>query len=422
MIKQLVNIQGKKYATGLFWQPVRVGVTPYLYARQLSEKGKKGKGKYALFVEYQSMIGLVDSASGARSGMPSAAAAVTSSLSGFVSFLGMFQVENYFYLVAVRNGVIIRDTLIETESEARKTYAELSNIPDWGGLFAPASWGMPRSQERFLPELIQVGVVEKLRPISMAKSISVSVVLGVIFLALLGGLLYSPVMEMFEPKKTTALNPALMAEYQRQLEEKNKQLDEQFDIVKKPEKKPFDYPYSHLRNAVDLANLCYKATGFVMQPVFGWNQRSTRCDSENVEVTFVRSFGTLNDFYAVGGELLPGGIVNQVSDNEIRVTVKLPDLPEIESLDERDQDTVLRDISSVFQQVKINARIDVVNDTVTNGEEFETIKVISVNVSSKLIPSEFMRIFEGFDGIKLVSVKWDVGTRTWEYSILMYTK
>lgn len=418
MIKQVITLQGKKYATGLFWQPVGVGVTPYIYAQQLNEKVQN---KYSLYVEYQSLVGLADAHDGVHSGMASAAVAVTSALSGYVSFLGMFQVDNNFYLVAVRNGVIIRDVLIETESEARKEYAELSNIPDWGGLFAPSSWGMPRSQEKFLSELIQVGVIEKLRPISMKKSITISVILGGIFLVLLGVFLYSPIMEMFEPKKTVELNKDLLAEYQRQLEEKNKELDKKFDIVKK-EKKPMDYPYYHLPLVQDTAKLCYKAIGYVMQPVFGWNQKTTRCDSEHVYVTFVRDFGTLNDFYSVAGDLLPGGIVQQVSDNEIRVRVKLPSLPEFTSIDEREQQIVLRDISSVFQQIKMNANIRVVNDTVTNGEESETINVIEVNASSKLIPVEFMQIFGDFGGVNLTSVKWDVATRTWEYGVLVYTK
>ena len=418
MIKQVITVQGKKYATGLFWQPVGVGVAPYIYARQLAEKVQN---KYTLYVEYQSLVGLTEGRDGVHSGMASAAVAVTSALSGYVSFLGMFQVDNNFYLVAVRNGVIIRDVLIETESEARKIYAELSNIPDWGGLFAPSSWGMPRSQEKFLSELIQVGVIEKLRQISMKKSITISVVLGAVFLVLLGVFLYSPIMEMIEPKKTVELNKEMLAEYQRQLDEKNKELDKKFEIVKK-EKKPFDYPYNHLSMAWDRAKLCYKAIGFVMQPVFGWNQKTTRCDSEHVYVTFVRDFGTLNDFYSIAGELLPGGIVQQVSDNEIRVRVKLPQLPEYSSIDERDQETVLRDISSVFQQIKMNARVRVVNDTVSNGEESQTVNVIEVGASSKLIPSEFIQIFGDFDGVSLTSVKWDVGTRTWDYSVLVYTK
>lgn len=418
MIKQVISIQHRKFATGLFWQPVNAGVTPYVYARQLSEKGSK---KYTLFVEYKSMIGLGNSHDGVRSGMPSAAAMVMGSLSGFISFLGVFQVDGYFYLVAARNDVIIRDVLIESEVEARKVYAELSNIPDWGALFAPASWGMPRSQEKFLSDLLVNGVIEKLRQISMTKSIILSVGLGVGFLALLGAFLYSPVMEMFTPKTKVEVNSELMEEYKRQIEEKNKELDKQFEIVKK-EKKPLDYPYNHLPDVAERARLCYKAIGFMMQPVMGWNQRTTRCDMENATVVFSRGFGTLNDFYSIGGEILPGGIVDQISDNEISVKVKLPELKTGASLEERDQTTVMRDIVSVFQQIGINGSVKASSTTVRNEDTSEKVNMLVVNATSKLIPSEFMQIFDSFDGVYMRSVKWDVLARSWSYDIVVYTK
>lgn len=418
MIKQIVTIDHKKYATGLFWQPVTAGVNPYLYARQLVEKVNK---KYNLFVEYQSMIGLGDSHNGFRAGMPSVAALVASSLSGFISFLGVFQTGSNFYLIAVRNAVIIHDVLFETETEARKLYAELSNIPDWGALFAPASWGMPRSQEKFLSDFVARGTIVKLRQISMAKSVGVSVVIGGVFLVLLGLFLYSPVLKMFEPKKTTQLNPTLLAEYQRQLEAKNKQLDKEFEIVKK-EKIPLDYPYNHLPDVMERANLCYKAIAFVMQPVMGWSQKNTRCESEYAFVDFSRGFGTLNDFYAIGGDLFPGGIVEQVSNNEMKVRIKLPELEKFASIDERDQVTAMRDITSIFQQVKVNANVKVANQTLKNEDFEEKINVIEVTVSSKLIPTEFMQFFADFDGVYMKSVKWNVGARSWDYDVLVYTK
>ena len=420
MIKQVINIQHRKFATGLFWQPVTVGTNPYLYARQLADKGTK---KYTLFVEYKSMIGLGNSRDGIRSGMPSAAAMVTGALSGFISFLGVFQVDGYYYLVAARNDVIIRDILIESEVEARKVYAELSNIPDWGALFAPASWGMPRSQEKFLSDLMMNGAIEKLRQISMTKSIALSVGLGVGFLVLLGLFLYTPLSEVFSKKETKAtINPELMAEYQRQLEEKNKELDKKFDIVKK-EKKPLDYPYNHLPDVGERARLCYKAVGFMMQPVMGWNQEVAKCDESYADVTFRRGFGTLNDFYAVGGDVLPGGIVNQVSNDEISVRVRLPELKTYASLDERDQGTVMRDILSIFQQLKvINGNVKASNITVKNEDASETVNTLLINANSKLVPSEFVKIFDGFDGVYMRSVKWNVRSRSWDYDLVIYTK
>ena len=146
MIKQVITVNHRKFATGLFWQPLRVGNTPQNYAKELSKNGDK---KYTLYIGYKSMVGLTDTHEGASAGMYSAAVEIVSSLSDLVSFLGVFQADGYYYLIAVRNGVIIRDILLTDAESARRLFTQLSEIPDWGALFAPSAWGIPKSQENF---------------------------------------------------------------------------------------------------------------------------------------------------------------------------------------------------------------------------------------------------------------------------------
>lgn len=417
MIKQIITVNHKKFATGLFWQPVGVGVTPYNFARNMA---KNTGNKYNLFIDYKSMVGFGNSSSGIRPGMPSMAAEIVNSLHEFISFMGVFQADKNFYLIAVRNGVIIRDVLIESESEARKLYADLSNIPDWGALFAPASWGMPRSQEKFLSDLISYNVVGRLRYISVTKSILPSIILVGIFIVL-GLYLLNFSVKNVTPNNESKLNPELAAEYKRQIELKNKELDKKFEIVKKQTEK-IVYPYDNLPDVMERANLCYKAIGFIMQPIPGWNQTYAKCDGEYVSATFSRDFGTLNDFYEIGAEILPGSVVQQMSDNEILVRAKLPDLKKHTSLDERDQITAVRDISTNFQKINTKAEIEAVTDVLSNGADEENINVIEVAASSKLIPSEFMQIFNDFDGVYMTSVNWRANTRTWNYEVIVYTK
>lgn len=413
MTKQVVTINKKKFATGLFWQPVTLGVTPYIYARQLIAKSKK---KYTLLTEYKSMIGLSDGKDGVRAGMPTVAAEVMNSLSEFTSFLGIFQADSGFYLIAVRNGVIIRDVFIQTEHDARKAYVELSDMPDWGGLFAPSAWGMPRSKEKYLSELVRSGNVAKLRQVSIVKSLMPSIFLVGIFVVF--ALIVSTTLHT---NKTVPvqLNQELLEEYQRQIEQKNKELDKKFNI-EKAEKK---YPYDTLPDVMERARLCYKAIGFVMQPVGGWEQKSAECGDKYVTVDFYRSFGTLNEFYEVGGEVLPGGVVTQKTNNDISVRVKLPSLKLRKSIDERDQETVLRDITSLFQKIRFKSNIRVVNDTIKFAfGKTETINVISVTDSSKMVPMEFMQAFKDFDGVYIKSIGWNAVTKTWNYNVLIYTK
>ena len=119
---------------------------------------------------------------------------------------------------------------------------------------------------------------------------------------------------------------------------------------------------------------------------------------------------------------MPGGIVQQVSENEIRVRVKLPELEVGPSVDERDQETLMRDIVSVFQQANLKASVKASNEVIRNNKEKEVVKFVEIDANSKLIPSEFMQIFDGFGGVYMRSVNWDSRSRTWGYKVVIYTK
>ncbi len=416
MIKQTITVRHKKYATGLFWQPLGVGNTPHGWAKQLARNANK---KYNLYTDYKSMIGVTNSHDGARIGMPSAAIEVLNSLSELSSFLGVFQSGEYFYIIAVRNGIIIRDILIDQESTARKTFNELLKLPDWGALFAPSVWGIPKSQEKQLSDLIKHNAITRLHPISVAKSVIPSLIFALLFVLFGVYVLNRPISQDGVHKPN--LNTELAAEYRRQIELKKQEIVEK-KLEQEAKVQKFEYPYDKLPNVQERANLCYKAIAFVMQPIPGWNQTYAKCDTEYVSATFTRDFGTLNDFYVYGADLMPGAVVQQVSENEIIVRVKLPILKTYSSLDERDQISVVRDITTNFQKININADIQTVTDTVLNKNKTEEIHVIEVSAVSKLIPSEFMHVFDDFQGVYMTAVSWHANTRTWNYEVIIYTK
>lgn len=416
MIKQIITVHHKKYATGLFWQPLGVGNTPHSWAKQLAKNSNK---KYNLYTDYKSMVGVVSSRDGAHVGMPSAAAEIISSLSDLISFLGIFKAGEQFYLLAVRNGIIIRDILIEREDVARKTYTELINIPDWGALFAPSAWGIPKSQEKNLSDLIKNNAVARLHQISVVKSVVPSILVAALFILFGIYVLNHPVSQ--DEAQKPNLNTEIAAEYRRQIELKKQEIIDK-KLAEEEVKVKFEYPYDNLPNVFERANLCYKAIAFVMQPIPGWNQTYAKCDSEYVSANFSRDFGTLNDFYEYGAELMPGAVVQQISDNEMIVRVKLPELKTGSSLDERDQMTALRDLTTNFQKINTKADIQTVTDTIVSGNKTEEVHVIEAGASSKLIPIEFMQVFNDFGGVYMTSVSWRANTRTWNYEVIVYTK
>lgn len=419
MPNQTITINRKKYAVGLFWQPIGAGFVARAYARNLSRTVDR---KLKLFVEYRAMVGVSQRRGGVHSGMHAAAAEITDALTEFNSFLGVFQAGDLFYLVAVRNGVILADKLFDNAADARSEYFKLSELPDWNALFAPGAWGMPRAIERNLSDLISGNSRNVLRPISRLSRISVSVLMLAAFGVLLLTFFREPISQMMTPPQVAKIDPELAAEYKRQIEEKNKELDAQFNIEKQTPPAPIVLPYDNLPDVSRRAQVCYQAIGFVMQPIPGWNQVSAECGETHASARFTRGFGTLDDFYRVATELMPASFVQEESSDSIYVRATLPKIPTVASVDERDPDTVVRDIQSIFQGISTPVETNVVVDTLTNGVETATLNIIEVAADSKLTPMQFMKIFDEFGGVYMTRCAWDAVRRIWNYEVIIYVK
>lgn len=369
------------------------------------------------------MIGLTSRKQGHKSGMISAAAEVMEALSEHSSFLAVFAIGTGFYMVAVRNGIILVDHIFTNVADARAEYTSLSKMPDWGVFIAPTAWGMPRAIERTLDDVITGRSHAILRSISMARSFVVSGLLVVLFVFLIMFIYrYSDFKSVSGHKDMKQIDEQTIEEYNRQIEEKNKQLDEQFQIEKKPEPEPIVPPYDLLPDVSARADICYRGTGFLMQPISGWNQVSVKCDETHVTARLRRTYGTIGDFYAIATELMPGAFVQELSEDELTVRAALPKLDITPGHDERDTDTIVRDVMTAFQSVDTPVDIQTVVDTVSNGVETQNFDVVEVAASSKLTPMQFMRIFDGFGGVYMTKCDWNASNRTWNYEVIIYAK
>ena len=419
MSGQVITINRKKYAVGLFWQPTGAGYVARTYARALARSVDK---KLNLYTEYRGMVGLGARRAGHRSGMDSAAAAVTDALGEYSSFLAVFGIDKYFYLVAVRNGVILEDKLFTSESDARAEYFKLSETPDWGALFAPAPWGMPRAVERNLSDLIVRAVRAPLRPISRVGAGLVSGVLIIVFVVGSMWFFRDPLEQMATTSELSNISPELAAEFEKQVQEKNKELDAVFEIEKPALPGPIVLPYEYLPDPMARAQVCYQAMGFLMQPITGWSQTNVECGETHAIAQFSRDYGTLDDFYMMATELMPASFVQQQSDNALTVRAKLPDVPTYASIDERDVETVLRAVMTAFQGIDTPADAAMVVDTLTNGVDTVYLNVVEVAAESKLVPTQFMQIFDDFGGVYMTRCAWNASARTWNYEVIIYAK
>ena len=420
MANQTITVHKKKYAVGLFWQPVTSGSGGRSGAHRLAHEID---GHYGLYVEYNQMIGLAPRHVGCRRGMTSAAAEIVDAMSEHSSFLTAFATNGGFYIVAVRNGIILEDKFYDSESVARSEYSALAEMPDWGAFIAPASWGMPRAVEYNLDDVITGHAHATLRSISLYGSLAFSVTLIVLFVGTMLWIFKDPLVETISPEqKIKGADSELVAEYKRQVEEKNKQLDAEYQIEKKLPPEPIVLPYEILPDMMQRTEICYRAIGLLMQQIPGWIQVSAKCDETHATAQIRRSFGTLGDFYAVATDLMPGAYVQELSEDLISVRVKLPEVDTIPSQDERDADTIVRDVTTLFQGINTPAEIHSVTDTVTNGVDTKNFDIVEIAASSKMVPMQFMQMFADFGGVYLTACDWNYSNRTWNYEVIIYAK
>ena len=104
------------------------------------------------------------------------------------------------------------------------------------------------------------------------------------------------------------------------------------------------------------------------------------------------------------------------------VQAKLPQVELSASQDERDPDTIVRDVTTLFQSIDTNLETNIVVDTLTNGVDIATVNVVEIAASSKLIPMQFMKIFEDFGGVYMTGCTWDAMRRIWNYEVIIYAK
>lgn len=415
---EVFRVNKRRFAAGLFWQPVAVGYTPRGYAGVLARNSKT----YAkLYVEYRSMIGLTPRSRRYSSGMVSAAAEIVDALSEYSSFLAVFFVDKKYYLLAVRNGIILADKLFNVESDARAEYARFSKIPDWSAFIAPNAWAIPRAVEKDLSTMLSHKAKYKLRAINLWRARLFSVVLLCAFFAGVYFLFNEPIHKM-TAKRPVAIDQSVIDEYNRQIDEKNKELDKQFDIQKQPDVQPLVFPYDNLPEPVARAKQCYQAIGFLMQPITGWVQSGVVCDETTATAEFNRKFGSLDAFYDMAADFLPGAMITEINDDMLSVSVSLPDVAHAASMDARDAATVERNVVSLFQSMGMDVKTEIVVDTITNGVDVAQLNIVEVEASSKLLPMQFTKMFEDFGGVYITRCAWNAVSKNWNYEVIIYAK
>ncbi|MDR0967318.1 MAG: type 4b pilus protein PilO2 [Rickettsiales bacterium] len=414
MIPQFIVVSRNKYATGLFWQPLAAGQKPLNFARTLS---KQISGGTKFYTNYSSMVGVGSRGMGHYRGMRIAAIEAINYFSEYNSFLAEFFTPQGFWLVAVRNNIIIFDQLFSSESDAKREFNKLVELPDWGIIVASGYWNIPRAVEKPLRDVISGNSRVVLTPINKmaGNMLSVIAIAGLLF-----GFWYvfqGAIMKMFAPRpENIQVNTQVLEDYK-------KQLNTQKTTAKILQNTDVLMPYENVPNSTERANQCWRTIAYVMQNIPGWKQTGAQCSGNMVNARLTRTWGTLADLHTMVADLMQNAFVSENSNDDVTISVDLSVLPRAENNELKyESSDIIFSVNSLFQTIGNNARISPASETIRVGSEIRNVNLVVVNAESKFKPGEFIKIFDGITPVYMSDVKWDAGSKIWNYEVKIYAK
>ena len=287
--KSVITVGKKKYAVGILWQPFRS-----LSAKNAEIKEASKFNKTNLFCVKNKGIpqyGLASTKEGYSSGMATGAGAVANVLSDKSSSVSMFKVNIGWWMVVIRNDLILpeEDKIFTDEEEAKKAFTAMLTVPDWGYRICPESWQVPDSKEIPIEQLL-TGKIPNITLQNLDNTMTHLIIFAVI--AGIAGIGFKVIMDKKKQQE---------AELQRQLEEARRIQMEQERKKKEEEQRLANMPvppaWEKIIDPKKFTEVCIEHVRRNFQIFAGWGLKSITCEQTGVKVEWVRGdMGTFVEY------------------------------------------------------------------------------------------------------------------------------
>lgn len=418
----VVTVNGQKYAVGLMWQPIQNIDDPNPEIRETMES-ELDADLYCLRQTTVSQYGVGRSTLGHRAGMPSLAASVASALSQHDSFCAVFQVEEGWWFVAVRNGLILaeEDVLFATEEEAQRAYSSMMAVPDWDACIVPASWNIEGTIQQSLEELAEKGRKVRLQEINAAHRTYFLLVIAIIILLALAGLIYMLVglwRSVFPPQTIQSVQAPQVIQ----------------PVTPAPEKPK---PWEKMVDTKAFIEECWDDVYQIKSISFpGWKIGLISCTPESVTTTWTKDskegllswmrFGiTEYQFTDLYVDVSPSGTT-------ATGTVSLASLPVIASLPTLTSQQLTEDLIEIQQSTGLNLQFgqQTLLDPPNRADgsrppNQKSYTYFSFSANSDYTPWEWVKFFDKFSGFELTKIEYNPSNDTttkWKYEGRIYAK
>ncbi len=411
-----IDIAGKTYAVGLFWQPLQNEKDYLKEVQQAVQTVVVGANLYCLKKGTAAQYGLGFTKTGQKAGMPAGASGIANALRDKSSAVCVFKVNEGWWFVTIRNNLILaeEDTIYTDENDAKEAFNSMLSIPDWGYKIAPADWGIDETQEISAIELLSKAQTVDLKSIkeSNAKNIIIFAALG-----LLGWYYYHNEQVKKAEMERIARERRLAAEKKKREREK-------------PPPPPPPAPYTSLTDITDMAKKCTILIVNSMATVPGWDLRESACVEKNLKSTWKRGYGTAGwIFEAQRFGNLPKEMVlvpETSAYNNVIGTIDIPIIKHTEQVPTLQKDEIQKKLNDIFQSLKLSTfKINNGKTTVKDPNNPSYIKdyphtTFSFTDAAYRLPLDWVKLLSDINSIEFTSIKWDNNNRRWTYDGRVY--
>ena len=173
-----LRVGRKTAALGLLWQPVRSQIS---LREQAGMAGGHG-GEFDLAASFgDGQLGFGMKSEGLAAGMFAGASLFDADAMGG-TWLAAFPLDGgqLWWIVAMRDAKIYEDRVLDDGAAARAALVKSLEAPDWERIIAPTDWGIEKSEQVDLSELVSIKRATRLRLVDRSFQIGTGIALAAI--------------------------------------------------------------------------------------------------------------------------------------------------------------------------------------------------------------------------------------------------
>ncbi len=400
-----IQVEGTRYATSLFWQPLQNASDPFQEVEEASAGVLEGADLFCIKNGKAPQFGICVSHEGYHSGENVAAVSLATALADTGSFIAVFKTPQGWWYTCIRNDIILSDgdMLFQNEEEAKSQFMSMLAVPDWGKKIAPKEWGFEDTQELDLGDILARGARSKLQKIKAlrgTKLLMVVVISAVVGLWLVSSLIDSIFLTPTVRPVVVPVRPKV--------------------APKQPELPPEVKPWEKLVNPAEMMTQCYEGVVSLVKILPpGWSIGGLTCTSGGIATSWRRNVGRMAMVTKALDQsgLSFSGRSFSADGNLISATLPLKPIEPIMSPPKKNIMDLQNEINDTFQSIGYPISMSVSSITSDRGTIF---RMLQIRISSQYNPLTWIEMLTKYSGLEIKTITYDPNSKTWNYEGVIY--